>query len=169
MMCSWAFSCLRALHLPEGCWGVKGGALDKRRIALMCLWGKGGLNKLTKLIVGHLMTYPMMQWAVFQQRITQKSCDERGPLRACVRNSITLQKFPCLIPPPPFNTHPFSDVQTIFTHSPLMNALNGQSHTAAALDHASACLCLGLETTQHSGGTWDGSSLENKGSPEGLY
>lgn len=50
-----------------------------------------------------------------------------------------------------------------------MNALNGQSPTVAALDHASEYLCLGLETMQHFGGTWDGSSLENKGSPEGLY
>lgn len=69
--------------------------------ARVCVCG-GGLNKLTKLIVGRLMTSPMMQRAVFQQRITQKSCDGRGPLRASMENFITLQKFPCLIHPPPF-------------------------------------------------------------------
>lgn len=72
--------------------------LNHRRILAVCLWEeKNGVNKLTKLIVEHFMMFPMMQSAVFRQCITQKSCDEWGPLHSCVMDFITLHKFPSLI------------------------------------------------------------------------
>lgn len=115
--------------------------LNHRRILAVCLWEeKNGVNKLAKLIVEHFMMFPMMQSAVFRQCITQKSCDEWGPLHSCVTDFITLHKFPSLI---------FShDVQTMLSHSPLMNTLNGHSHSCCSW----SCQCvfvfvLGDDTT----------------------
>lgn len=130
------------LRRERRCWIILV-VLHNRRISAVCLRKKKNrLNKLTKPIVEHFMKFPMMQSAVFQQRITQKSHDEWGPLHGCVMDFITLQKFPCLI----FFSH---DVQTMLTHSPLINTLNGHSHSCCC---SWSCQCvfvfvLGDDTT----------------------